>query len=106
MPAGSSSFRFDVLAAAYTLGDGAKYLLHKALDAVYDTTAAPSLTQLIEALEGIETKGRAAGWQVSAARALESLRFLDRRTITRKQQERFAESLLSKRTVVELDALG
>lgn len=95
----------DALAAAYTLGDGAKHLLHKTLRTAYETTTAPSISQLIETLERIDTKGRVAGWQVTAMRALESLRFLERGEVTRKQQEQFAESLLSQRTVVELDAL-
>ena len=95
----------DILAAAYTLGDGSKHLLRETLTGCYQKTSAPSLTQLEIALASVEGKGRVLGWKVSAQRALSSLRFLAKDELDSKQQTAFARSFLQQNTIVELDAL-
>lgn len=96
----------DVMADAYTLGDGSKRILQKALAACYQGgNAAPSVAAVLGEVEQVPAKERVRGWKISTLRALESLEFAGLTTTDAASQEAFAKNLLDGRTVVELDAL-
>ena len=95
----------DALAAAFTLGDGAKHLIRKSLRTCYEQSNAASIETLIDALESTEAKGRIGNWKVTAQRALESLVPLVDASATQKTQADFTQSLLQQNTIIELDSL-
>ncbi|MCH8242941.1 MAG: hypothetical protein IH897_10065 [Planctomycetes bacterium] len=96
----------DVLAHAYTLGNGARYLVHKALMTVYGQgNLAPRVAAVQAEIDKIPDTLRVRGWKVSALRALQSLAITaDDQAHT--SQEELARTLLTKSTILELDALG
>jgi len=97
----------DVLAEAYTLGDGARSILHKAiLERRQPGDSAPSLRQVIAAVEALPLKQREHGWQVSALRALRSLELAKLDCDRGEDQGRMIDSLLHGSTIIELDALS
>ncbi len=96
----------DNLAAAYTLGDGARSILQRALVACYEKNAAPNLQEIILEVENQPAQGRSQGWKMSALRALHSLRFANLGKVDRQSQEQLAHLLLHESTIIELDALG
>ena len=97
----------DLLADAYTLGDGAKSMLQRALAICHRTTdGAPTTSDILRALEDLPAKQRATGWKISATRALESLEFSQSTAVSKNSQRQFAKSLLQQNTIVELDALS
>lgn len=97
----------DILGDAYTLGDGAKSMVQRALASCHDRrNSAPSVSDVLDALEEIPAKQRATGWKISAARALETLEFSGATTPDKESQRRFTGSLLKSNTVIELDALS
>lgn len=96
----------DILSDAYTLGDGARSILRKALDSCYNqANTSPSLTDVLQALEKLPGKGRAGGWKISATRALESVSFAEVTTRQRVSQEEMVRMLLNQNTILELDGL-
>lgn len=96
----------DNLAAAYTLGDGARSILQRALVKNYERNPAPSLSHVIDEVEKLSGQGRAQGWKTSAVRALNSLRFANLDTVDPQSQGQLAHRLLNESTIIELDALG
>ena len=97
----------DVMGDAYTLGDGAKSMLQRSLaSCCRSENAAPSVSDVMAALEGTITKERATGWKISATRALESLEFSETTALSKDSQRELARSLLTQNTIVELDALS
>ena len=97
----------DVMADAYTLGDGSRRILQKAIASCYLAgNRAPTPDQLLDAVERIPGKERVSGWKISATRALESLAYSGLTGTDAKTQEEFAATLLDSNTVVELDGLA
>jgi len=97
----------DVMASAYTLGDGARSLLQKAISECYDNEEKwPTLGDVISALENQTLKERATGWRISALRALESLGFSEIANSDQKSQRDLIEILSKSNTIVELDGLN
>jgi len=95
----------DVMADAYTLGDGARSLVQKALARCYERgNSTPAVKQVVEELEKIPVKERERGWKISALRALETLAYA-RLTAEGGSQEEMVRTLLDSSTVVELDGL-
>lgn len=95
----------DVLGSAYTLGDGAKSLLVKAIDAATATGRA-TFADVLRVLEAQGAQGRAAGWHASALRALRSLTFGDLLTTQGEDQQAVIRQMLHGMTVVELNGLN
>ena len=91
----------DVLGDAYTLGDGSRSLLRKALG---KCGTQPTVAKLIEVVEAIPDTERVRGWKVSTLRALESLE--QSKTAGEFGQSQMVESLLRRSTVLELDGLS
>lgn len=95
----------DALSSAYSLGDGSRSLLVRALGDS-PSSELPSLDQLLERVRAIPTSGKQGSWRVSALRALESVRFAGLAEERPQSQARFALDLSRSVTVVELDALS
>jgi len=96
----------DVLADAYTLGDGARSLLERVLGAILmDGKAVPTLDNVLAHLEALPATNRARGWKESAMRALESLRFSEVTAGGTGSQQQLVQTLLHENTIIELDAL-
>lgn len=97
----------DVLSDAFTLGDGSRSLLRKALACLYQQgTLCPTPADIITQLDTFPDKGRAGGWKVTALRALESLDFAALSSKDPIDQEQLAQQMLHSNTIIELDALG
>jgi len=95
----------DIMASVYTLGDGAKSLLQKALKACYQRNHAPTPHNLLEEIEQINVKGRTQGWKISVIRALESLVFSNMIVDDKHSQKEWVNRLLQNNTILELDGL-
>ncbi len=96
----------DVLAESFTLGDGARSVLQKALAVCYAQQDAPTLLDVIRAVETLPATQRVHGWKITALRALESLRFGNVLPVDRDEQAGHTRTLLKQSTIVELDALS
>ncbi len=96
----------DVLSEAFTLGEGSRSLVQKALAACYaQGSEAPTIQNVTVEIESMSSTGRTGGWKVSALRALNSVAFGELAT-TRTSQDAQARSLLNGQTIIELDALS
>ncbi|MBN2642785.1 MAG: hypothetical protein JXR78_14120 [Victivallales bacterium] len=96
----------DALADAYTLGDGAKSVLQKAIMNCYGQgNDSPLAADIIREIDNIESNERAKGWKITAKRALESIALSG---ISRKESSQHAmvEKLIKSNTVIELDSLN
>ncbi|MCH8149668.1 MAG: DUF87 domain-containing protein, partial [Planctomycetes bacterium] len=97
----------DIMASAFTLGDGARSVLQKAIAACYrDGVEAPSIDEIKMELGKLPDNNRSTGWKTSAMRALDSIAFANVAGTTRSSQEETARSLLQSQTIIELDALA
>ncbi|MCK5612966.1 hypothetical protein KAR91_64425 [Candidatus Pacearchaeota archaeon] len=96
----------DVLASAFTLGDGSRSILQKAIFACYSQgNHSPLVKDIIAEVEKIESKERVRGWKISAMRALETLSFSNI-TTNKTSQEELTQKLIEGNTIIELDGLG
>jgi len=97
----------DVMSYAFTLGDGSRSILRKAIAEIYkNSNLCPTAADIIRELEKVPDTGRMGGWKVTAMRALESLEFADISSKDQISQEQLAEKMLHENTVIELDALA
>lgn len=92
----------DILGDAYTLGDGARSVVQKALSRC---STAPTPRDVLRAIEEVPGNERVRNWKVSAMRALETLAFSDVANVTDLTQSDLVRTLLNQSTVIELDAL-
>lgn len=96
----------DVLASAFTLGDGSRSILQRAIFACYEQdNHSPLVKDVIAEVEKIESKERIRGWKISALRALETLSFSSI-TTNKTSQKELTEKLIEGNTIIELDGLG
>jgi hypothetical protein len=97
----------DVMADAYTLGDGATSVLQRAIHSCYaQGTTSPSIRQVVDAIDGIPDNQRSTGWKISARRACESLELSKTVATDSDAQHAFSKSLLKQNTIVELDGIS
>ncbi len=97
----------DVMSEAFTLGDGSRSVLRKAIVGLYEKgNLCPTVKEIISEVEKLPGKDRMGGWKISAMRALESMEFSDMTAGDRVSQEQLTSDLLHSNTVIELDALG
>lgn len=100
----------DVLAEAYTLGDGARSVLQKALTQLYIKHHHggdwPTIEELIQFVKAQPATGRATGWTLSAMRALESLSISVLSASNSTNQRELVASFFEGNTIIELDALN
>lgn len=96
----------DAMASAFALGEGAKRIVQKAIAGCYDTrNHDPTVSDVLSAVQRMEAKNRAAGWKVSALRALETLKMTLPSGADRAEQRALANRMLNENTIIELDAL-
>ncbi len=98
----------DVMADAYTLGDGARRLLQQAISDLYGRgQTAPTSEDILNEISRIPDRERVRGWKISAERALASISFSQLTTAptTTAQQEERTRALAEESTIIELDAL-
>ena len=97
----------DVISQAFTLGDGSRSILRKAIASICaQGNLCPTTGDIIKELEKVPDTGRAGGWKITAMRALESLEFAELSSNSPISQEQLAEKMLHENTVIELDALA
>jgi len=97
----------DVMSHAFTLGDGSRSLLRKAIATLYaQGNLCPTVKDIINQIDKVPHTGRMGAWKVTAMRALESLEFSDISSKDRISQEQLTTKLLHDNTVIELDALA
>ncbi len=97
----------DVMSQAFTLGDGSRSILRKAIASIYNqSNLCPTVVDIITELQKVPDTGRMGGWKVTAMRALESLEFAELSSNDRISQQQLAEKMLNENTVIELDALS
>lgn len=93
----------DLLGRAFTLGDGAKSVLHRAL---HESAESPTVASLLAMVEGKTAKGREVGWQASAVRCLQTLLFIDLVHGEGRSQVDVVEQFFGRSTVLELNGLN
>ncbi len=97
----------DMLADAYTLGDGARSILQETLTDCYASNERwPTVRDVLNHVAGRKCTGRATGWQISAVRALRSLDFAKLSSPEETDQAQLVTTLLRGTTIIELDALN
>lgn len=97
----------DIMAEAYTLGNGSKNILQKTMAKFYDQgNLSPTVAEILEEVEKLPEKERVRGWKLSAIRALESLMFSDITAADSDSQQELVQKLLHENTIIELDALS
>ncbi len=101
----------DVLANAYTLGDGARSLIQKAMVWAYDKYGKViSIDQVIEgidhAVKKVGNKTKSYSWKATALRALEELKLSKLAGGTVKDQVSFTKQLVNGVNIVELDSIS
>lgn len=97
----------DIMSQAFTLGDGSRSILRKAIASIYaQGNFCPTVEDIIEKIEKVPDKGRMGGWKLTAMRALESLEFANLTSKDRISQEQLAQKMLCENTVIELDSLA
>ena len=97
----------DVMSEAFTLGDGSRSVLRKAIAGLYERgNLCPTAKEVISEVEKLPDKGRMGDWKISAMRAMENMEFSGLTAGDRISQEQLTSELLHSNTVVELDALG
>lgn len=96
----------DVMASAFTLGEGAKSIVQKAISACYQQgNSCPATQDIIHEIDKIEAKERIRGWKISALRAMESLRFSNIASDAISQEE-MTRAIIHENTIIELDGLS
>ena len=97
----------DIVSDAYTLRDGSRSILQKAIAACYEQgNVSPTAGEVAEEVKTMPGTDRVAGWKVTALRALESIGFSEMTSKAKTSQAELVETLLSSNTVLELDALS
>jgi hypothetical protein len=96
----------DVMADAFSLGDGSKSLLVRVLTGLYSKTESPTAKQVLAGLEELRTDSRSSAWKTSAIRAVEGIILSRLESPSNQSQRRTVEELTRTNTVIELDALA
>lgn len=94
------------VADAFTLGDGSKSILQKAILICYQHfDGAPRIDHIIREIENMPSKERIRGWKISALRALESIACMNMAADQTSQLE-MTRRLTEESSIIELDGLG
>lgn len=97
----------DILASAYTLGDGSKSIVQRALASLHERgIIGPSIDTVLSEIEQLPGASRVRDWKVSAARALEGLRFTDLGGTEDTSQQAMVRDLLQTDSIIELNGLA
>ena len=104
----------EIIAHATFVGEGVMYLLQKGLDdcykkfGLYDSEPVkiyPTLQDLLDTINSMETKGRESNWMCSTLRALGSLTFGHTGKIFNIRQQSNMVELLQNNVILEMDSL-
>jgi len=95
----------DVLASAYTLGEGAKSLVTTALLACYTQSGDATPERVAEYVRAVPDQERVRSWKITALRALDALIGAHVGTSSA-SQEHVLRALLDQHTILELDGLA
>lgn len=95
----------DVMADAYTLGEGAKRVVQRALIEIREENLPPTIENILKVIEKNDAKSRALGWKTSALRALESIQMSRLGTSTPVSQVEAAHEFFQSSNIIELDSL-
>ncbi|GEM_PF-250902 len=103
----------EIVASVYFLGEGVKFLLQNAIDAVYreygvydgTVTSWPTLADVAARLDKEDPTGRRAEWQASTMRALGAINFGEFGKVVNVREPFPLAGLLQRQVVLELDAL-
>lgn len=97
----------DLLAEAFTLGDGARSLIQRALNAeLVAYSEGCKVDRLIQGVQELADNPRAKQWAVTAERVLGEVGFSGTAETSLEEQNRFIKSLERGATFIELDALS
>jgi hypothetical protein len=97
----------DVMSLAFTLGDGSRSVMRKAIASLYENgNLCPTANDIVNQLEKVPDGGRMGGWKITALRAMESLEFADIASNDPISQQQLAQKMLCENTVIELDGLA
>ncbi len=97
----------DVMSQAFTLGDGSRSIVRKAIVMLYEQgNLSPSVKEITQEVQKIPNTGRIGTWKITAMRALETLDFANITSKDPLSQEQLTQRLLHQNTVIELDALS
>lgn len=96
----------DVMADAFTLGDGSKRILQQALWKCYESGKdSPTPDEIIQEVEKLPDKERQRSWKISTLRALESIKFSGMDFSDSGSRGLSINALVEKSSIFELDAL-
>ena len=96
----------DVMAEAFTLGDGARSVLQKAITACYESgNHSPTVQNILLEVDRVPENHRVRTWKISTTRALQSMAFSKIADGGATSQEELVRRFLEGNTVIELDAL-
>ena len=103
----------EVIAAAFYVGEGAMYLLQKAVNAIYkefgvyerEVKEYPTMKDILKWLKEYKAKGREVNWLASTLRTVASLCFGEMGKVINIRHHIGIEELLKKNVIMELDAL-
>lgn len=96
----------DTLAASFTLGDGSKSIMQKALNSCYQSgNRCPLITDIIKAVDNLPSTGRQGNWKITALRALDSLQLAGIGTAKTSSKE-LLYNITKVSSIIELDSLS
>lgn len=103
----------EILAKATFVGEGVMYLLQQGLDSLYQkhgiydgsVTVYPTMNDLVDVIQEMSVKGRAANWMASTQRALSALSFGEMGSVLNTQSNTGLGDLLNHPVILELDSL-
>lgn len=103
----------EILAKATFVGEGVMYLLQQGLDSLYQkhgvydgsVTVYPTMNDLVDVIQEMTVKGRAANWMASTQRALSALSFGAMGNVLNTQSNAELGELLKHPVILELDSL-
>ncbi len=103
----------EILAKATFVGEGVMFLLQQGLDKLYresgvyagDVEQYPTMQDLVQVIQDMSVKGRAANWMASTQRALSALSFGAMGEVLTTQSNASVADILDKPVILELDSL-
>lgn len=102
----------EIMSHAFFLGEGVVYILHKAIDSLYEDYGVyegsekyPTMLDVYEYLQNYKARGREVGWLTSSKRAVQELCFGEMGSVLNTESRMQLEDLLKRNVILELDAL-
>lgn len=96
----------DVISDAFTLGEGARSLIQRALSQIGHEQPIIQIDDLIACIERMPAQQRQTGWKVTALRALNSIKMSGLAPSIEITDGHIAQRFFGQANIVELDSLG